>query len=132
MFQRTLFFLFVIVLFTACDTTRNPNDGGDTPRRSSVQEITDDNFTQKMKEGEGLRMVYFWATWCGPCRILGPTVENVSDTYKNRVLVGKMDVDAHFADAFKRLVIRKDAKLRARKATSKASDGPENAVSFQV
>ena len=41
-------------------------------------------------------------------------------------------VVSHFADAFKRLVIRKDAKLRARKATSKASDGPENAVSFQV
>lgn len=41
-----------------------------------------------------LAMVDFWATWCGPCKLLAPTVESIAEAYDGRVLVGKVDVEA--------------------------------------
>jgi thioredoxin 1 len=40
-----------------------------------------------------LAMVDFWATWCGPCKMLAPTVEKLGEAYAGKVLVGKVDVD---------------------------------------
>lgn len=43
--------------------------------------------------GSGTTLVDFWATWCGPCKMLAPTIEELSKEYKGRVKVAKLDVD---------------------------------------
>jgi len=61
-----------------------------------VLEITDQNFSDEIVGGEGLSMVDFWATWCGPCRMVAPIVNELADEYAEQgVVVGKLDVDAN-------------------------------------
>lgn len=54
--------------------------------------FTKDTFEKAMGE-KGLAMVDFWASWCGPCRMLAPTIEELAGQYAGRVTVGKVDVD---------------------------------------
>ncbi len=59
-----------------------------------VMTVTDDTFTQTIEESDGLALVDFWAEWCGPCRIVGPVVEELAGDYADKgVKVGKVDVD---------------------------------------
>jgi len=60
----------------------------------NVVELTDQNFAE-VTGGAGLSMVDFWATWCGPCRLVAPFVEQIADEYQGQVTVGKLDVDAN-------------------------------------
>lgn len=60
----------------------------------NLQQITDQNFEQTIKENKVV-LVDFWATWCAPCRALAPTIEQLSDEYQGKVVVGKIDVDAN-------------------------------------
>lgn len=55
-------------------------------------EITDSNFEALVAEGKPL-VVDFWATWCGPCRMVGPTIEALAEEYAGKVNVGKVNVD---------------------------------------
>jgi thioredoxin 1 len=59
----------------------------------NVHEATDTNFKNEVLGSQGLSIVDFWAEWCGPCRMLGPTIEAIADEYAGKVKVYKMNVD---------------------------------------
>jgi len=59
----------------------------------NVFEATDGNFSTDVVGGSGLTLVDFWAEWCGPCRMLGPTIESLADEYSGKMKVYKMNVD---------------------------------------
>lgn len=56
-------------------------------------EFTDANFQNDVLENEQLSVVDFWAEWCGPCRAIGPVVEELSKEYAGKVNIGKVNVD---------------------------------------
>jgi thioredoxin 1 len=61
----------------------------------NVKEFTDQNFeTEVLKSGEPV-LVDFWAEWCGPCRMLAPTIEKIANDYTGKVKVGKVDTDVN-------------------------------------
>jgi thioredoxin 1 len=59
----------------------------------SLHEFTDANFKSEVLEAEGPVLVDFWAPWCGPCRMLTPTVEQLAGEYSGRVKIGKVNTD---------------------------------------
>ena len=58
-------------------------------------EITDSNFEEVVLKSSKPVMVDFWADWCGPCRMLGPIIEELSKEYEGKAVVGKVDVDSN-------------------------------------
>jgi thioredoxin 1 len=59
-----------------------------------VLTVTDESFASDIEKIEGLAIVDFWATWCGPCRIVAPIIDQLADEYRG-VTVGKVDVDTN-------------------------------------
>lgn len=59
----------------------------------SVVDITDSFFEEKVLKSELPVLVDFWAPWCGPCQMAGPVLENLSEEYKDKVLIVKLNVD---------------------------------------
>jgi thioredoxin 1 len=56
-------------------------------------EFTDSNFQAEVLESDKLSVIDFWAEWCGPCRAIGPVIEELSNEYQGKVNVGKVNVD---------------------------------------
>ncbi len=56
-------------------------------------EITDKDFQEKVLNSDKPVLVDFWAAWCGPCRMVGPIIDELSTEYEGKAVVAKMDVD---------------------------------------
>ncbi len=56
-------------------------------------ELTDSNFQSEVMEGDQVSLVDFWATWCGPCRMIAPTIEELATEYEGKAKIGKVNVD---------------------------------------
>jgi thioredoxin 1 len=62
---------------------------------SNIVPVTDANFEQEVEKHDGLAIVDFWATWCGPCRMIAPILDQLATEYAGKVKVTKLDVDAN-------------------------------------
>jgi thioredoxin 1 len=64
-------------------------------------ELTDSNFDELVLNSDKPVLVDFWAEWCGPCRIVGPIVEEISKDMDGKAVVGKVDVDSNHSVSMK-------------------------------
>ena len=63
--------------------------------------FTDDNFSAEVLKSDLPVVVDFWATWCGPCRMVAPIMEELAEKYEGKVKIGKLDVDENQQTAIK-------------------------------
>lgn len=68
---------------------------------SNTMAVTDANFASEIEAATGLSVVDFWAEWCGPCRMVGPIVDQLATEYAGKAKVTKLDVDANQKTAMK-------------------------------
>lgn len=57
-------------------------------------EITDSNFNDVISKNKTV-LVDFWAEWCGPCRMIGPVIEELANEYEGKAIIGKLDIDSN-------------------------------------
>ena len=81
--------------------------------------ITDDNFEEEVLKSDKPVLIDFWATWCGPCRMIAPIVEEMSAEYDGKAKIGKLDVDSNQQTSIKygvrsipTLLLFKDGELK--------------------
>ena len=58
-------------------------------------ELTTENFEEKVINSDKPVLVDFWAEWCGPCKLLSPTIDSIATAFNGKVAVGKVNVDHH-------------------------------------
>lgn len=60
-----------------------------------AKEITDGNFDETVLKSNQVALIDFWAQWCGPCRAIAPIIEELSNEYEGKAVIGKVDVDVN-------------------------------------
>ena len=60
---------------------------------TSTIEFTEENFSSEVESSDTPVLVDFWAEWCGPCKMLSPTIDTIAEKYKGKVKVGKVNVE---------------------------------------
>jgi thioredoxin 1 len=66
---------------------------------SVTMTVTDESFSSDVLDSEKTVLVDFWATWCGPCRLVAPVLEQIGAEYTEKLTVAKLDIDANPATA---------------------------------
>ena len=66
---------------------------------SNMTAVTDETFELEIEKHTGLAVVDFWATWCGPCRMIAPSLDQIATEYAGKVKVAKVDVDSNIRTA---------------------------------
>ena len=69
------------------------------PATAYVSHVTDANFASEVEQAQGLTIVDFWATWCGPCRVIAPILEQIAQERAGELKVAKVDVDENVQTA---------------------------------
>lgn len=67
----------------------------------SVIHLNEENFENEVEKYDGKVLVDFWATWCGPCKMMSPIVEEIAEEVGNNIKIAKIDVDANQSLAIK-------------------------------
>lgn len=67
----------------------------------STVEVTDANFGSEVEQSKGLVLVDFWAEWCGPCRMIAPTLDALAVEYQGKAKIAKLNVDSNQGSAVK-------------------------------
>lgn len=88
----------------------------------NITHVTDASFDQEVLRASGPVLVDYWAEWCGPCKMIGPIVEEIANEYGTRLKVTKMDIDSnnmtpqqYSIRGIPTLMIFKDGKVQATK-----------------
>lgn len=68
---------------------------------TNTLQVTDATFVSEIEQSSGLVLVDFWATWCGPCQIVAPVLDQLAGEYTGRVRIAKLDVDSNQRSAMR-------------------------------
>ena len=68
-------------------------------------EINDSNYDELLAQGKPM-VIDFWATWCGPCRKVGPTIQELADQYESQAIIGKVNIEEDADDLVSKFGIR--------------------------
>ena len=89
--KRNIIIFFIVLVVSGLAYWMNKAPMVDN--HEAIIELTDDNFEDKILKSKLPILVDFWAAWCGPCKQIAPIVNELAESYKGKLLVGKVDVD---------------------------------------
>ncbi len=88
----------------------------------NITHVSDDSFDLEVLNADGPVLVDYWAEWCGPCKMIGPIVEEIAEEYGDRLKVTKLDIDSNIKTPMQygirgipTLMIFRDGKVQATK-----------------